>query len=116
MQVLACTDSAGCVHGCCVTLMTLSWCDSYFLLVSSIKAYASLFQVLFRYSLAIFKSCEDELLKLKDSGAIYKYFRRIPSRHVNPHRISHIAFQQMNPFPKKNITTKRNQHRPKLEV
>ena len=89
---------------------------SYFLLVSSIKAYASLFQVLFRYSLAIFKSCEDELLKLKDSGAIYKYFRRIPSRFVNPHRISHIAFQQMNPFPKKNITTKRNQHRPKLEV
>jgi len=73
-------------------------------------------KVLFRYSLAIFKSCEDELLKLKDSGAIYKYFRRIPSRFVNPHRISHIAFQQMNPFPKKNITTKRNQHRPKLEA
>eukprot|EP00794_Sanderia_malayensis_P012310 gene12310-13580_t len=73
-------------------------------------------KVLFRYSLAIFKSCEEDLLKFRDSGQVFAFFRRLPSSRTNPHRISQIAFQQMNPFPKRNILTKRANYKPKIEA
>ncbi|XP_065062966.1 TBC1 domain family member 2B-like isoform X2 [Rhopilema esculentum] len=73
-------------------------------------------KVLFRYALAIFKSCEEDLLKFRDCSEVFAYFRRLPSHRTSPHRVSQIAFHQMNPFPKKNIMTKRAYHKPKLEA
>jgi len=75
-----------------------------------------LFQVLFRYSLAVFKLFEEEFLRFKDPGPMFNFFRNLPKTKFNIQKICYIAFNTMNPFSRKNVESKRKFYRPILQV
>ncbi|XP_072181982.1 TBC1 domain family member 2B-like [Diadema setosum] len=68
-------------------------------------------KVLFRYSLAAFKLFEDEILKLNDYLKIFAFLRRLPEMLTDIQRLSQIAFDELNPFPKRHINNKRAIHK-----
>ncbi|XP_072014560.1 TBC1 domain family member 2B-like [Amphiura filiformis] len=73
-------------------------------------------KVLFRFGLAFFKSCEDQLLQLKDYIEIFNFLRRMPPMMSDIHRLAQIAFNELNPFPRRSINTKRLFHNQQVRL
>ncbi|XP_038053263.1 TBC1 domain family member 2B-like [Patiria miniata] len=68
-------------------------------------------KVLFRFALAFLKSCEAELLALHDYILIFNFLRKMACKMTDVHRLSEIAFCELNPFPRRHINAKRVFHR-----
>ncbi|XP_057308620.1 TBC1 domain family member 2B-like isoform X1 [Hydractinia symbiolongicarpus] len=73
-------------------------------------------KVLFRYALAVFKTFEDDLLKIGDPGRLFNYFRQLSKSRFNIQKIYQIAFIQVNPFSRRNVESKRRYYRPLLQA
>ncbi|XP_008140361.2 TBC1 domain family member 2A isoform X1 [Eptesicus fuscus] len=73
-------------------------------------------KVVFRYALAIFKYTEEEILRLQDSLEIYQYLRFFTKTICNSRKLMSIAFNDMNPFPMKQLQQLRAVHRERLEA
>ncbi|XP_032716576.1 TBC1 domain family member 2A isoform X3 [Lontra canadensis] len=73
-------------------------------------------KVIFRYALAIFKYNEEEILRLQDALEIYQYLRFFTRTICNSQKLMHIAFNDMNPFPMKQLRQLRTAHRERLEA
>lgn len=73
-------------------------------------------KVVFRYALAIFKYNEEEILRLQDSLEIYQYMRFFTKTICNSRKLMNIAFNDMNPFPMKQLQQLRTTHRERLEA
>ncbi|XP_031556555.1 TBC1 domain family member 2B-like [Actinia tenebrosa] len=65
-------------------------------------------KVLFRYALAVFKTNEEQILKIEEATGIFNYMRQVPERIADHHALTQTAFQGLNPFPMQKIKTKRN--------
>ncbi|XP_041467482.1 TBC1 domain family member 2B-like [Lytechinus variegatus] len=68
-------------------------------------------KVLFRFSLAAFKFFEEEMLKQNDYLRIFAFLRRMPEMLTDVQRLTQIAFDELNPFPRRHINNKRTIHR-----
>lgn len=64
-------------------------------------------KVLFRFSLAILKLYETELLLLNDSPSFNLFLRTLDEKKLNLQCLSEIAFQKLNPFSSRLIKLKR---------
>ncbi|XP_049640313.1 TBC1 domain family member 2A [Suncus etruscus] len=73
-------------------------------------------KVVFRYALAIFKYNEQEILRLQDSLEIYQYLRLFTKTICDSRRLMGIAFNDMNPFPMRQLRQMRAAHRERLEA
>ncbi|XP_072460331.1 TBC1 domain family member 2A isoform X1 [Notamacropus eugenii] len=73
-------------------------------------------KVIFRYALAIFKYNEEAILRIHDSLEIYQYLRFFTKTICNGRKLMNIAFNDMNPFPMKQLRNRRAVHREKLEA
>lgn len=73
-------------------------------------------KVVFRYALAIFKYNEEEILRLQDGLEIYQYLRFFTKTICNSQKLMNIAFNDMNPFPMKQLRQLRTAHRERLEA
>ncbi|XP_044513150.1 TBC1 domain family member 2A [Gracilinanus agilis] len=73
-------------------------------------------KVIFRYALAIFKYNEEAILRIHDSLEIYQYLRFFTKTICNGRKLMNIAFNDMNPFPMKQLRNRRAVHREKLET
>ncbi|XP_045323782.1 TBC1 domain family member 2A isoform X3 [Leopardus geoffroyi] len=72
-------------------------------------------KVVFRYALAIFKYNEEEILRLHDGLEIYQFLRFFTKTICNSQKLMNIAFNDMNPFPMKQLRQLRMAHRERLE-
>lgn len=73
-------------------------------------------KVVFRYALAIFKYNEEAILRLQDSLEIYQYLRFFTKTICDSRKLTSIAFNDMNPFPMKQLRQLRAAHRERLEA
>ncbi|XP_028626092.1 TBC1 domain family member 2A isoform X3 [Grammomys surdaster] len=73
-------------------------------------------KVVFRYALAIFKYNEEAILRLQDSLEIYQYLRFFTKTICDSRKLMSIAFNDMNPFPMKQLRQLRAAHRERLEA
>lgn len=73
-------------------------------------------KVVFRYALAIFKYNEEAILQLQDSLEIYQYLRFFTKTICDSRKLTSIAFNDMNPFPMKQLRQLRAAHRERLEA
>ncbi|XP_043746553.1 TBC1 domain family member 2A isoform X3 [Cervus elaphus] len=73
-------------------------------------------KVVFRYALAIFKYNEEALLRLQDSLEIYQYLHFFTKTICDSRKLMHIAFNNMNPFPMKQLRQLRAAHRERLQA
>ncbi|XP_021497165.1 TBC1 domain family member 2A isoform X2 [Meriones unguiculatus] len=73
-------------------------------------------KVVFRYALAIFKYNEEEILRLQDSLEIYQYLRFFTKTICDSRKLMSIAFNDMNPFPMKQLRQLRAAHQERLEA
>ncbi|CAH6790367.1 Tbc1d2 [Phodopus roborovskii] len=73
-------------------------------------------KVVFRYALAIFKYNEEEILRLQDSLEIYQYLRFFTKTICDSRKLMSIAFNDMNPFPMKQLRQLRAIHQERLEA
>ncbi|XP_074640314.1 TBC1 domain family member 2B-like [Tubulanus polymorphus] len=67
-------------------------------------------KVLFRFAIAFFKYCEDEILAQRDQLMAHNFLRNMGERMTDTRRLTQIAFHDLNPFPMRNINNKRNVH------
>ncbi|GFS01541.1 TBC1 domain family member 2B [Elysia marginata] len=67
-------------------------------------------KVLFRFGLAFLKNAEEEILNLPSNLAINRYMRTLGESLTDVRRIQNIAFGDLNPFPMRNVTSKRQYH------
>ena len=49
------------------------------------------FQVLFRFALAVFKSCEEQLLKCPDHMSIFNFLRQMPEKVTDANTLSQVS-------------------------
>lgn len=111
-------------HGVDPALFTLNWFLCVFVDTVPVKTYlhiwdAFLFEgskVLFRYAIAIFKYMESALLKQADYMSIYNTLRDGLEYLSDTQSLTQIAFHDLNPFPMRNITNKREHHYKVLEA
>lgn len=73
-------------------------------------------QVVFRYALAIFKYNEKQILRLQDGLEIYQYLRLFTKTICDGRKLTSIAFNDMNPFPMRQLQQQRAAHRERLEA
>ncbi|XP_030621362.1 TBC1 domain family member 2A [Chanos chanos] len=73
-------------------------------------------KVMFRYALAVFKYKEEDILKIHDSVEIYQYLRFFTKTITDSRKLTAIAFNDMNPFPKKLMRQRRTQHLERLQA
>lgn len=105
-------------------LFTLNWFLCVFVDTVPVKTYlhiwdAFLFEgskVLFRYAIAIFKYMESKLLKQGDYMSIYNTLRDGLEHTTDTQALTQIAFHELNPFPMRTITHKREHHYKLLEA
>ncbi|GAB1288488.1 TBC1 domain family member 2A [Apodemus speciosus] len=111
-------------HGVDLSLITFNWFLVVFAdsLISDILLRvwdAFLYEgtkVVFRYALAIFKYNEEAILRLQDSLEIYQYLRFFTKTICDSRKLVSIAFNDMNPFPMKQLRQLRAAHRERLEA
>ncbi|XP_023131803.2 TBC1 domain family member 2A [Amphiprion ocellaris] len=72
-------------------------------------------KVIFRYALALFKYKEDDILKIHDSVEIYQYLRFFTKTISDSRRLTSIAFNDMNPFPRRLLRNRRMLHLERLQ-
>ncbi|KAK5873457.1 hypothetical protein PBY51_018494 [Eleginops maclovinus] len=75
-----------------------------------------MFQVIFRYALALFKYKEDDILKIQDGVEIYQYLRFFTKTITDGRRLASIAFGDMNPFPGRLLRNRRVLHLQRLQA
>ncbi|XP_069029693.1 TBC1 domain family member 2A isoform X2 [Embiotoca jacksoni] len=110
-------------HGVDVSLITFNWFLVVFVesLPSDILLPlwdAFLYEgtkVIFRYTLALFKYKEDDILKIQDSVEIYRYLRFFTKTISDSRKLSSIAFNDMNPFPRRLLRNRRALHLERLQ-
>ncbi|XP_070451871.1 TBC1 domain family member 2A isoform X8 [Equus przewalskii] len=73
-------------------------------------------KVVFRYALAIFKYNEEEILRLQDGLEICQYLRFFTKTICDSRKLMSIAFNDMNPFPMKQLRQLRTAHGERLEA
>lgn len=73
-------------------------------------------KVIFRYTLALFKYKEDDILKIHDSVEIYQYLRFFTKTVSNARKLTSIAFNDMNPFPSRLLRNRRVLHLERLQA
>lgn len=73
-------------------------------------------KVIFRYTLALFKYKEDDILKIHDSVEIYQYLRFFTKTASNARKLTSIAFNDMNPFPSRLLRNRRVLHLERLQA
>ncbi|KAM6961079.1 TBC1 domain family member 2B [Aplochiton taeniatus] len=73
-------------------------------------------KIIFRYALALFKYKEEEFLKLQDSTAIFKYLRYFTCTILDSRKLMTMAFVGMNPFPLRQIQSRRTFHLEKVRL
>ncbi|XP_056137284.1 TBC1 domain family member 2B [Lampris incognitus] len=73
-------------------------------------------KIIFRFALALFKYKEEEFLKLQDSTAIFKYLRYFTRTILDSRKLMNIAFVDMNPFPLRQIQSRRAFHLEKVRL
>ncbi|XP_048193673.1 TBC1 domain family member 2A isoform X2 [Perognathus longimembris pacificus] len=73
-------------------------------------------KVVFRYALAIFKYNEEAILRLQDGLEIYQYLRFFTKTICDSRKLMNIAFNDMNPFPMRQLQQRRAAHRERLEA
>ncbi|XP_072003838.1 TBC1 domain family member 2B isoform X2 [Engystomops pustulosus] len=73
-------------------------------------------KVIFRFALGLFKYKEEEILKLRDSTAIFKYLRYFSRTILDARKLSTVAFVDMNPFPLRQIRNRRTYHLEKVRL
>ncbi|XP_058379600.1 TBC1 domain family member 2A isoform X2 [Diceros bicornis minor] len=100
-------------HRVDLSFVTFNW----FLVVFADSLISNiLLQVVFRYALAIFKYNEEEILRLQDALEIYQYLHFFTKTICNSQKLMSIAFNDMNPFPMKQLRQLRAAHRERLEA
>ncbi|XP_037531598.1 TBC1 domain family member 2A [Nematolebias whitei] len=72
-------------------------------------------KVIFRYTLALFKYKEDDLLKINDNVEIYQYLRFFTKTISDSRKLIGIAFNDMNPFPRRLLRNRRALHLERLQ-
>ncbi|XP_033823989.1 TBC1 domain family member 2B [Periophthalmus magnuspinnatus] len=73
-------------------------------------------KIIFRFALALFKYKEEEFLKLQDSTAIFKYLRYFTRTILDSRKLMNMAFVDMNPFPMRQIQSRRAFHLEKVRL
>lgn len=73
-------------------------------------------KVLFRYALAVLKLNEAEVMKQTDYVSILMVLKNRVENIVDFDGVSQVAFQDLNPFPMKIISQKREYHRKNLKI
>jgi len=93
-------------------------------------------KVLFRYAIALFKSNEEQILKMNNPSALFNQIRRMGKLAYDPQRLSQvkqispliikspfccpfhcqIAFRELSSFPMRVINQKRAMHVRQVEV
>ncbi|MCJ8735770.1 hypothetical protein PDJAM_G00251390 [Pangasius djambal] len=73
-------------------------------------------KVLFRYALAIFKSKEEDILKIHDNVEIYQYLRFFTKTVTDGRKLTSIAFLDLNPFRMKHVRNRRAVHLQRLQA
>lgn len=72
-------------------------------------------KVLFRFSLALFKLKESELLQLSTPLELHQYFRVLPKIVPDYRRLSGVAFDELNPFSRRALRNRRVFHLERLQ-
>ncbi|XP_041846477.1 TBC1 domain family member 2A isoform X2 [Melanotaenia boesemani] len=72
-------------------------------------------KVIFRYTLALFKYKEDDILKIHDGVEIYQYLRFFTKTISDSRKLTSIAFNDMNPFPGRLLRNRRALHLERLQ-
>ncbi|XP_065568900.1 TBC1 domain family member 2B-like [Artemia franciscana] len=67
-------------------------------------------KVLLRYALALFKYCEEEVLKCEDAGSSLECLQRTANTVLDADQLAQIAFCELNPFSQKMVNSKREKH------
>ncbi|KAA0709656.1 TBC1 domain family member 2A [Triplophysa tibetana] len=73
-------------------------------------------KVIFRYTLALFKYREENILKIHDSAELYQYLRLLSNTIADGRKLTYIAFNDMNPLPKKLLHNRRSIHMERLHA
>lgn len=74
------------------------------------------FQVLFRFAVAIFKYAENRILACTDYISANQYLRELGSKMSDTERLVYVAFHEINPFPIRYITSRRAHHLEEVRV
>ncbi|XP_033737706.1 TBC1 domain family member 2B-like [Pecten maximus] len=64
-------------------------------------------KMLFRFAVAFFKMAEEDILQQNSALGVNHYMRVIGEKMTNVRKISQFAFNWINPFPMRSISTKR---------
>ncbi|KAK7916777.1 hypothetical protein WMY93_012538 [Mugilogobius chulae] len=72
-------------------------------------------KVLFRFSLAMFKLKEPEILQLSTTLDLHQYFRVLPKTVMDYRRLSTVAFDELNPFSRRAVRNRRAFHLERLQ-
>ncbi|XP_036373295.1 TBC1 domain family member 2A-like isoform X1 [Megalops cyprinoides] len=73
-------------------------------------------KVLFRYALALFKYKEEDFLKIRDKVEMYQYLRFFTKTVSDSRKLMSIAFNDMNPFPMRQVQGRRALHLERLRA
>ncbi|CAL1546393.1 unnamed protein product [Lymnaea stagnalis] len=73
-------------------------------------------KVLFRYALAFLKYTESDILKQPNSLATNRFMRTLGLNITDVKRIYQIAFSELNPFPMRSISNKRQFHLQQVKI
>uniref|UniRef100_A0A7I4Y610 PH domain-containing protein n=1 Tax=Haemonchus contortus TaxID=6289 RepID=A0A7I4Y610_HAECO len=107
-----------------LSLFALSWFLTCFVDVMPHQIYLPIFDVflyegnktLFRFALAILKMCESSVLQSKTVSMVHACLSR-PRQFVTDYKLlAQVAFNDMNPFPQKQIETKRSLYLAQLQA
>ncbi|XGW10180.1 hypothetical protein V3C99_012010 [Haemonchus contortus] len=107
-----------------LSLFALSWFLTCFVDVMPHQIYLPIFDVflyegnktLFRFALAILKMCESSVLQSKTVSMVHACLSR-PRQFVSDYKLlAQVAFNDMNPFPQKQIETKRSLYLAQLQA
>lgn len=104
-------------------LYSLKWFMTVFIDSLSHEIYLKIFdcflnegnKVIFRFSLALLKMCENDLLESKTFSAAHHILEGIRNRNIQFSDLSNYAFSSLQSFPSKWINGKREFHLKKLE-
>lgn len=107
-----------------VSLFTFNWFLAIFIDNIPVETYLRIWdsflyegsKILFRYTVAILKFCEEMILSKTDSADLHASMRLLGDSLTDVNRISQMAFSGLNPFPMRMITVKRHCHLQKLKV
>ncbi|XP_049639622.1 TBC1 domain family member 2B [Suncus etruscus] len=73
-------------------------------------------KVIFRFALALFKYKEEEVLRLQEPMAIFKYLRYFTRTILDARKLISISFGDLNPFPLRQIRNRRAYHLEKVRL